>query len=147
MLFAGTPDQWRYALARFAERGLTQTVVQAHVPGDLVKFYGVLGYPGENDWFQWFYHADQQLSRHSFPAQSLKVAVFNAAAALGLEIFGGDAIIDAAGEAWIIDLNAWPSFARCRDGATQAIAGRLAYRFDPSRAKPPYLHPLTKERA
>ena len=42
-------------------------------------------------------------------------AALDAAAALGLEIFGGDAIIKADGEPMIIDLNAWPSYALYRD--------------------------------
>jgi len=46
-----------------------------------------------------------------------------------LEIFGGDAIIRADGEPVIIDLNAWPSYARYRDRAAQAIANHLADRF------------------
>jgi hypothetical protein len=51
--------------------------------------------------------------------------VFDAAAALGLEIFGGDAIIQTNGEPMIIDLNAWPSYALYRDRAAQAIADYL----------------------
>jgi hypothetical protein len=48
---------------------------------------------------------------------------------LGLEIFGGDAIIPADGEPVIIDVNAWPSYARNRSRAAQAIADLLTERF------------------
>ena len=66
---------------------------------------------------------------HSFQAARLRQASFSAAAALGLEIFGGDAIIRPDGEPIIIDLNAWPSYALYRDRAAQAIADCLTERF------------------
>ena len=66
---------------------------------------------------------------HTFEAARLREAALDAAAALGVEIFGGDAIIRADGEPMIIDLNAWPSYARYRDQAAQAIADHLADRF------------------
>jgi D-alanine-D-alanine ligase-like ATP-grasp enzyme len=66
---------------------------------------------------------------HAFDAARLRDAALGAAAALGLEIFGGDAIIQADGEPVIIDLNAWPSYALYRDEAAQAIANHLADRF------------------
>ena len=52
-----------------------------------------------------------------------------AASALGVDVFGGDAIIRPDGQPVIIDLNAWPSYARYRDRAAEAIAGLLADRF------------------
>lgn len=131
VMFADSQDTWRAALASFSSRGLGEAVIQAHVPGDLVKFYGVIGCPGQVDWFHWFYHRNQQLANHVFSQVRLQHEAFAAAKALGLEVFGGDAIVDADGGIWIIDLNAWPSFARCRDAAAQAIAGRLAYHFAP----------------
>ena len=46
------------------------------------------------------------------------------------EIFGGDAIIRADGKAVIVDVNAWPSYARYRDRAADAIANLLTERFE-----------------
>ena len=66
---------------------------------------------------------------HTFKVARLRDAALGAAAAVGLEIFGGDAIIRADGEPVIIDINAWPSYARYRDQAAQAIANHLADRF------------------
>ena len=95
----------------------------------------------EDNWFQWFYHRDKGMLGHSFDAARLREAAFEAAAALGLEVFGGDAIIQADGEPIIIDLNAWPSYALYRDRAAQAIADCLIERFQP----PPALGRLSKE--
>jgi glutathione synthase/RimK-type ligase-like ATP-grasp enzyme len=118
-------------LARLAVRGIPRAIVQEHVPGDLVKFYGVAGLEDDSrpSWFQWFYHRDQRLSNHPFDIDTLTSATSRAAAALGLEIYGGDAIVSERGEVTVIDLNAWPSFALFRPVAAARIAALLAARF------------------
>jgi hypothetical protein len=131
VIYAASEAGWREALGRFAERGIPFVVAQEHVAGDLVKFYGVRNRAGTTDahWFQWFYHRDKGMLGHSFDPARLSEAALAAAAALGLEIFGGDAVIKANGEPMIIDLNAWPSYALYRDRAGQAIADCLTERF------------------
>ena len=62
---------------------------------------------------------------------TLTGAAFHAAEALGVDVFGGDAIIGPDGSATIIDLNAWPSYARFRPAAAAAIAARLTHAFEP----------------
>jgi hypothetical protein len=131
VMYAASETGWREALRRFAERGIPFVVAQEHVAGDLVKFYGVRNGAGtrDADWFQWFYHRDKGMLGYAFDAARLSKAAFDAAAALGLEIFGGDAVIKATGEPMIIDLNAWPSYALYRDRAANAIADCLTERF------------------
>jgi hypothetical protein len=131
VMYAASETGWRDALRRFAERGIPFVIAQEHVPGDLVKFYGVRNGARTNDanWFQWFYHRDKGMLGHSFDPARLSKAGLGAAAALGLEVFGGDAVIKANGEPMIIDLNAWPSYALYRDRAAQAIADCLTERF------------------
>jgi hypothetical protein len=131
VMYIASETGWRQALRRFAERAIPFVVAQEHVMGDLVKFYGVrngAAATGAN-WFQWFYHRDKGMLGHSFEVARLHQAALDAAAALGLEIFGGDAIIQASGEPMIIDLNAWPSYALYRDQAARAIAEHLSERF------------------
>jgi len=115
----------RQALAGFAARGIPFVVAQEHVEGDLVKFYGV----GQAGWFEWFYHRDKGMTGYPFKTERLSEVAHRAAAALGVDIFGGDAIIRPDGEPIIIDLNAWPSYARFRTTAAGAIADYLANRF------------------
>lgn len=127
------------ALSALASRGVARAVIQEHAEGDLVKFYGVGAEPTparpelpDEDaapWFEWFYHRDQVLSRHPFDARALGATAARAAAALDLEIYGGDAIVAPDGSFLVIDLNAWPSFALYRDAAAAKIAGYLASRF------------------
>jgi hypothetical protein len=131
VVYAASEEGWREALHGFARRGIPFVVAQEHVPGDLVKFYGVRNAmaPLDSNWFEWFYHRDKGMQGYSFEADGLRRAAFGAAAALGLEIFGGDAIIKPDGAPVIIDINAWPSYARYRDRAAQAIADLLTVRF------------------
>ncbi len=130
VLYAASEVGWRDALSRFAERGIPFVIAQEHVPGDLVKFYGVWNDArSDASWFQWFYHRDKGMMGHSFDPARLSKAELEAAGALGLEVFGGDAVIKANGEPMIIDLNAWPSYALYRDRAAEAIADRLTERF------------------
>ena len=131
VMYVASETGWRQALREFAARGIPFVIAQEHVTGDLVKFYGVRNGagPAEANWFQWFYHRDKGMLGHSFAAARLHEAALDAAAALGLEIFGGDAIIQPNGEPMIIDLNAWPSYALYRDQAARAIADCLSERF------------------
>jgi hypothetical protein len=132
--FAERPEALSERLASLSERGITKAVVQDHAPGDLIKFYGVAGLAEEDpsawpSWFQWFYHRDQVLSRYAFDADALAAAASRAAAALGLDVYGGDAIVSPEGAICVIDLNAWPSFALFRAVAASRIATLLAARF------------------
>jgi len=131
VVFAETGTAVQEALDAFAGRGITRAVIQPHVPGDLVKFYGV-GAGGDADgappWFRWFYHKDQRLAAHPFAPATLGRAVRRAATALGLEVYGGDAIVTP-DRVVLLDINAWPSFALYRDEAAERIAAYLVLRF------------------
>ncbi len=132
VVFAATADAVAAALRGLAARGIARAVLQPHVAGDLVKFYGIGaggGPHGEPPWFRWFYHKDQQLAGHRFDERRLARLVRSAASALGLDVYGGDAIVTPASEIVLLDLNAWPSFALLRDEAAPRIAGHLALRF------------------
>lgn len=127
------------ALESLARRGVGHALLQEHVAGDLVKFYGIGGVGSESEstgdgdvsgkWFEWFYHRDQDLAGHAFDAGRLADAAARAARALHLEIWGGDAIIGRDGNPVVIDLNAWPSFALYREIAGRRIAEHLLSRF------------------
>ncbi len=130
--YAGDPAALSAHLARLSARGIGRAVVQDHVAGDLIKFYGVAGLGDGAErphWFQWFYHRDQTLESHAFDADALAAATSRAASALGLEVYGGDAIASEGGRISIIDLNAWPSFALFRAVAATKIADLLSARF------------------
>jgi glutathione synthase/RimK-type ligase-like ATP-grasp enzyme len=132
VVFASTAAAVETALRGLAQRGIARAVLQPHVEGDLIKFYGIGAGGGphrEPPWFRWFYHKDQKLAGHPLDQRQLARLVRRAASALGLEVYGGDAIATATGELVLLDVNAWPSFALYRDEASAAIASYLALRF------------------
>lgn len=114
-------------------QGMAQVQVSAHVPGDVVKFYGVRGTP----FFFYCYPADDGntkfgdelqngVSRHyPFCAEALHQAADKAAQAVDIEVYGGDCIVRPDGSFAIIDFNDWPSFSRCREQAAESIARRI----------------------
>ncbi len=130
VVFADSPDGLARALAGLAARGMARAVLQPHVDGDLVKFYGVgrSARRAEPGWFRWFYHKDQTVAGHRLDPGRLATLAHAAATALGLEIYGGDAIATPDGLT-LLDLNAWPSFALYRDEAAPIIASYLVRRF------------------
>lgn len=107
-------------LAAFAARRIRLAAVQAHVPGRLVKFYGVAG----DALFHVLDAESRQPLRAGDPAvAAVRAVAFEAAALLSLDIFGGDMVLHRTSGPVLIDLNDWPSFAPIRDRAARAIAG------------------------
>ena len=129
---ARTRDGVAEALAALAARGIPRAVIQPHLEGDLVKFYGI-GAGARSDgapaWFRWFYHKEQRVVGHPLDPAQLARAVRRAALALGLDVYGGDAIVTRAGGIVLLDVNAWPSFALYREEAAERIAAHVAFRF------------------
>jgi hypothetical protein len=116
-------ERLRDGCAEFAARGIDVAAVQSHRAGDEVKFYGLAG----GEFFHWLYSGTPD-PRYAFDPASLTRVAARAASVVGLDIFGGDAIVGPAGSFTIIDVNDWPSFAPCRDRASTAIADYLARR-------------------
>jgi len=131
VVFADSPRGVASALAALGARGIVRAVIQPHVDGDLVKCYGIgrAARRAEPEWFRWFYHKDQTVAGHPLDPDRLAALAHTAAAALGLEVYGGDAIATPGGGLTLLDLNAWPSFALYRDEAAPAIASYLMLRF------------------
>ncbi|HTR04121.1 MAG TPA: hypothetical protein VMN82_13055 [Thermoanaerobaculia bacterium] len=117
------------ALDRLRGRGVSRALLQRHVEGDWVKFYGV---GGRDDaapaWFRWFHPPERPAAGSPFDARRLRDVASRGAALLGLDVWGGDAIVTAAGEIFVIDLNAFPSFALYREEAAASIAAHLGAR-------------------
>jgi hypothetical protein len=112
-------------LREFASRGIARAAVQSHQVGHEVKFYAV----GGGRFFYWF-HPNGPPEGCVVDGEALERLAACAAAAAGLEIYGGDVIVAPSGELTLIDLNDWPSFAPCREAAADAIADHLTGQFD-----------------
>jgi hypothetical protein len=123
---ATSPERAAEALQQFRARGIPWVALQEHVPGPVVKFYGVT----DGRFFNW-YGADTGFEgvRPAVDENRLKALAFEAAAILGLEIFGGDVAFPEPDRPVLIDINDWPSFAPFRTEAARAIAEYVTHRF------------------
>lgn len=123
-------EQEREATERMAARGIDCWIRQAHVKGDLVKFYGIEGaffqhsYPTDSGHSKFGLEEANGKARHyGFSEDALRNEADRIAALTGVKIYGGDAIVKADGSFCIIDFNDWPTFSSCRQDAAMAIAG------------------------
>lgn len=105
------------ALHHFRLQNVGEILVQSHAEGHVVKFYGV----GGDDFFRAFLAStgDDITVR---AGTALRDVARQAAGAVGLEVYGGDAVMTGNGSVSLIDLNDWPSFSRCRSQAARSIA-------------------------
>lgn len=129
VVFVNEASQLQQVLDGFAQRGIHRVVVSQHLEGDLVKFYGV----ADTDFFHWFYPLASNHSKFGyekvngtpvgipFSEDRLKDICSQASEVLGVEVYGGDAIVSKDGVVRLIDFNDWPSFAPCREEAAKAI--------------------------
>lgn len=123
-------EEAQEVLHEYFYRGIGRAVINRHLVGDLVKFYGVSGQP----FFHWFYPFDEGHSKYGYEAvngrssgftfdvEDLKSMCQRAADIMEVKIYGGDCIVSEDGTIRIIDFNDWPSFAPCRAEAAPAIA-------------------------
>jgi hypothetical protein len=115
-----SPEELARALDHFRAKHIPDILVQDHVEGRVVKFYGV----GRQDYFRAYHSATGTEVTTAVPG--LSAAAARAAAAVGLEVYGGDAVLTGGGNPVLIDLNDWPSFSPCCFSAAESIAGYLA---------------------
>ena len=127
--FIRTINELRDVIAEYALRGIERVVINKHLKGDLIKFYGVAG----TDFFYWFYPQEGSHSKFGleaingsptgfpFSEKQLRELCEAASKVLKVHVYGGDCIVSPDGTIRIIDFNDWPSFAPCRKEAAIAI--------------------------
>jgi glutathione synthase/RimK-type ligase-like ATP-grasp enzyme len=108
------------ALDEFRARWIKRAVIQEHIIGDLIKFYGIR----KRGWFRYFYHKPDQVTGYPFSPEEIRKTGELTATKLGLDIYGGDIVVTDKGH-YLIDINSWPSFAVCRQEAAEEIASFL----------------------
>lgn len=129
IVFCANQGELEKVREEFVRQGITDYLVQAHLQGDLVKFYGVSG----TGFFRVFYPGDDGLSKfgdeaingrphhYDYDMGALQQMAEQMAVVAECPVYGGDAVISPTGSFAIIDFNDWPSFSRCRDEAARAI--------------------------
>ncbi|MFR9165244.1 MAG: hypothetical protein ACLVKO_03050 [Dysgonomonas sp.] len=130
VVFARSVEEAADIVKEFSWRDIESAVINEHLTGDLVKFYGV----ANTNFFYKFYPFDLSHSKFGleeingtakqlfFSREELKDACDKAGDALNVRIYGGDCVVAEDGSFKIIDFNDWPSFAPCRDKAAPKIA-------------------------
>lgn len=107
------------ALDHFRRHNIRDILLQEHVEGHVVKFYGV----GDGGYFKAFSaHTGEDVTGS---VRSLVDLAVVASRIVGLEVYGGDAVLTNQKEIFLIDLNDWPSFSRCCNSAAEGIASYL----------------------
>lgn len=123
--FATTMQEASAAIQEMNSRGITGHIQMQHCPGDIIKFYGI-----GNHFFHHCYPVGGKFGKEEingvpkhyvFSSDRLKDIAQRAAQAIGVDIYGGDAIITPQGEILIIDMNDFPSFTAIRDIAAREI--------------------------
>lgn len=114
--YASDRAQVESILADFARRGIRNAFVQQEAHGRVVKFYGVSA-------GMYFAALPEDEAIPEAAIRAMQEAASVASQALGLEAWGGDAILSGDRFA-IIDFNDWPSYSRVRGPAARAIARR-----------------------
>lgn len=116
-------DKCQKALSKFHKQGVQKVILQRHIPGMVIKFYGVkerffshrvLTTNGASEY--------SDINDHPYLLKSIERLAQQSAKVLGLEVYGGDCVIDSSGKIYLIDMNDWPSFRSCREVAAKSIA-------------------------
>lgn len=134
IVYCRTVSEREEQISNMKQRNITDIVIQAHIPGDLIKFYGVSG----TNFFRIYYPTDDNETKfgdeqhngiahhYNFSIDALKSDVEKLSQLTQCRIYGGDAIIQGDGSYYIIDFNDWPSFSRCRQEAGLAISSLIS---------------------
>lgn len=137
--FAHSPEEAQEILAEFELRHIDRVVINEHLKGDLIKFYGVAG----TSFFYWFYPFDISHSKFGFEKINgkskknpfdealLRDICRRSCEILNLVVYGGDCIVSPDGAIHLIDFNDWPSFTPCRREVVPVIGDTILKAFTP----------------
>ena len=124
VLLIHSAEEFADALGNFRSRSVETAIVQEHVDGEVIKFYGVAD--GR------FFHAQHFTTEKPFEGDQREMQQQADAMAeqLGLTIYGGDLVIGNDGALLFIDMNAWPSFGTVREEGVPKMVEAIIDRFD-----------------
>ncbi len=133
-------NEMKSIIKEYERRGIKKAIIQEHLEGDVIKFYGVK----DSDFFYWYYLNGE--NHTAFDASKFQEIARKSAEVLGVTIYGGDAIISPDGSITIIDLNDWPSYAPIRDKAAKYIAEAIFRQAEEHREKTEAVKILKEEK-
>ncbi len=127
VVFVNDIIDYHQAKNRLLEKGIQSFILQKHIDGDIVKFYGVsdsfftLRQMGSSSQDRLALGKIKTSNQHINIAK-LKASAFKVAAVFGLDFYGGDFIVTENGDFYLIDINDWPSFRTCYESVTPYMA-------------------------
>lgn len=133
--FIDDDNSRREAFEDFRRRGISKYILEKHLAGDVLKFYGVAGtkffhcyYPtGQNGFSKFGMERINGVAQgYVFNRRQARQQVDELAGKMRVPVYGGDAIVSPEGVFHIIDFNDWPSYSSCLLEASQAIAALIA---------------------
>ncbi|MFI3239767.1 MAG: hypothetical protein R3Y22_04180 [Bacteroidales bacterium] len=128
--FCRSQEEVHAVLNLYHQRGIKRAVINKHLTGDLVKFYGVQ----DSEFFYWFYPLAAGHSKYgheyingvskgiTVDVKQMTQICQDASHALNVGIYGGDCVVGEDGTIRIIDFNDFPSFSPCREQVAPHIA-------------------------
>lgn len=137
--FASNCNEARDIFSSMMKRGIESCVHCRHIEGDIIKFYAVgeecihYCYPDPKKSKFGHEHINGKPHHYPFDVEMMKSSITSAAKATGIEIYGGDCIVDKKGDIYIIDLNDFPSFTAVRHEAARKIARYIIKKKDERR--------------
>ncbi len=117
VIFVPSAEKIPSILESYRRRNIEKAILQEHLEGNVVKFYAVQ----KNEFFEWYY-SDKKHRKQLFEERELYRLAELSAETLGLDVYGGDAVVAENGALAIIDINDWPSYAPFRERASKHIA-------------------------
>ena len=123
-IFCANTEEAAGALRQYGDHGISRVVINRHIEGEWIKFYGVAGSP----FFHWYFPSGNSACTPAMKKNiDLRLREIGGAAAraLGVTVYGGDCILTPEDCLVVVDLNDWPSFAPCRQEAAHHIADKI----------------------
>ncbi len=107
-------EEMKKALLYFIKNSIDEVIIQQHLDGNVIKFYGV-----DKNYIRAFL---SPRNKEFDLSKDIIDVIFKAKDCLGLEIYGGDLVLSKENNFYIIDINDWPSFSLCQNEAARYIA-------------------------
>lgn len=144
VVFVNSQNDFLMNIAQFRKRKIEKVILQKHISGEIIKFYGVgdkffkFRPVGQSD-YQGNATKISASLQNTTEGKEIEIVAdyssiikrsFNVAKSLDLDIYGGDFILSKDGTVNYIDFNDWPSFRTCVNEAAVYMSNLVRERMD-----------------
>ena len=131
VVYANNANEAKHITKEMKKRGIDRVIHCVHTEGDLIKFYAVSDklfytcYPTPEKTKFGLEAFNGAPKHYPFDSKRMMEIANKAGKAIGVDIYGGDCIVDDKGNIYIIDINDFPSFSAIRKEAARVIANHI----------------------